>query len=140
MKTLRDERGNRGWASVERKYGDYRVVEGVVCLSQSDDGTEFCVDTGRTTVSVGMEGDHVTLLLPPEKKEPRVELLARLCKAENDLMDMDMCVKDADARADRCKEVLGEIGCCRYPMLTQKDVIALLRKKAQEALDEDAER
>jgi hypothetical protein len=125
MKTLRDEWKRLVidplWThlftnSFFREYGSYRVVEGVLCkgADRRIGIRSYGQSHGHDWVAIdpiGTLGDHVKLLLPPEekKKTPRVELLARLCEAEGDLVETDCKLRCAAARADKYKKALREI-------------------------------
>ena len=113
MRTLRDERSmlaqDTGSDMLDvsafwKEYGSYRVVEGVLVLASPGNlvvALEVDDTNPHPDVKLGMLGNHVKLLLPPEEKKPLGAKVA---------IDTAMAlVREHAARADRYEKVLREM-------------------------------
>ena len=128
MKTLKDERRDRGWVGVESKYGNYRVVEGALTAPLRAEDGRWDLYVGATRI--GMEGDEICLLIPPAKP-PHWDK-----RTPNELW---VTLQKAQITRDKYEQALKEIGKAgHYPSSdTWYQLFTQSRRIAKEALDED---
>ena len=119
----------QGVADALCEYGSYRVVEGVLVLASPGNlvvALEVDDTNPHRDVKLGILGNHVKLLLPPEEKKPLGAKVA---------IDTAMAlVREHAARADRYEKALREIARRNdYVRIVDKTIV--LRRIAEEALD-----
>ena len=127
MRTLRDEalrigyHYKPGYGTFMDEYGSYRVVEGLLNVTNAK---AVAICTLDQQLHVGWHGDHVKLILPPEEKKPLGAKVA---------IDTAMAlVREHAARADRYEKALVEIAAER----TEGSGFAFwMKRRAKEALD-----
>ena len=156
MKTLRDEWARlypdqpqrpavcRSWpvsGPFLNEYGDYRVVEGRLttkCGHRKGGNTRIVivgkgVGASECWTEVGYTGDIVTLILPPEEKEPADKVMLRLMAAKEEALQREAIER---LRADRYEKALRQIA---RPAVEDRNVYSAYHRRtriAREALDD----
>ena len=133
MRTLRNEATRlgyhykAGYNTFMDEYGSYRVVEGVLKLA---DGQAWIETRGAGLYPcLGVDGDNVKLILPPEEKDV-TDVTADMLRVSRAQTDASRAREASErARADRYEKGLREIAADRW-------ADRVVRRIAREALDE----
>jgi hypothetical protein len=113
------------------KYGDWRVVEGLLCVTeQGDSGVweafiEYS-DVEHGFVALGAAGDRIRIILPPEEKEPPAPILELTKKLGRERV-----------RADKYEKALRRIARAQVDAHLYTGIAQQMAVIAEEALDED---